>query len=394
MENLELTVKCCNCDCEVELPDANEIDDQFYCDECKDDLFTLCGFCDEYHENNDMQEYTDRYRNTDFACPSCTRKYLTKCDDCGDYFEDNAIYTDSNNTGYCESCRENYYICEDCGIYISGDEIYGEDNIYCESCYEDNKPDNEVIHGYGYKPEAIFHGKSLIQYGLEVETDKGDDKEDYANDLYELSDDEDIFYLKEDGSLDDGVEIVTHPCSLDYHLNHFPWSEVMDTAKNHDFKSHDAITCGLHIHVSRKAFGLSFDEQEKNIAKLLFLVNNNWEDMVQFSRRTETQLSRWASRYSQKNMTELLEEGKMSGRYMAINLQNSNTVKFRLFRGTLKVETLYATLELVDLIVKSSVNISIADLYQSRLSELIEASTNYTYLKEYCAVRKIINPAA
>ena len=392
MENLELEVmvKCCNCACEVELPDATEIDDEYYCDECKDDLFTLCGFCDEYHDNNEIQKYTDRRNNTDFACPSCTRKYLTKCDDCGEYFEDNAIYTDSNNTGYCESCRENYYICEDCGRYVSGDEIYGEDNIYCESCYESNKPEKETIHSYSYKPDPEFHGNGEAFFGVELETDNGDNKEDYASDLFEHSNEEDLFYLKEDGSLHDGIEIVTHPCTLQYHLNHFPWEEICKTAKDYNFESHDAGSCGLHVHVSREAFGSDEDEQEKNIAKLLFLVNNNWNEMVKFSRRTEDQLSRWASRYSQKNPDDLLEEGKASGRYMAVNLENDHTVEFRLFRGTLNLDTLFATFELVDLLVNSSVDIPLHELYQLSLTKLIESSIDYTYLKDYCLKRNII----
>jgi len=390
MENLEVTVKCYNCDCEVELSEANDINEEYYCDDCKDELFTLCGFCDEYHENNNMQEYTDRRNNTDFACESCIDKYLTKCDDCGEYFENQGCYTDPTGTIYCESCRDNYYVCEDCGIYISSDEIYGDDNIYCESCYEDNKPEEEIIHSYSYKPDPEFHGHGPTFFGVELETDNGNNKEDYASDLFEHSDDEDLFYLKEDGSLADGVEIVTHPCSLFYHLHQFPWEEICRTALDHGFESHDAGSCGLHVHVSREAFGNDENEQEKNIAKLLFLVNNNWDEMVKFSRRTEEQLSRWASRYSQKNPNDLLEEGKASGRYMAVNLENDHTVEFRLFRGTLNLDTLFATFELVDLLVNSSVDIPLHELYQLSLTKLIESSTDYTYLKDYCLNRKII----
>ncbi|MEQ2617621.1 hypothetical protein AAAT94_10640 [Intestinimonas aquisgranensis] len=36
------------------------------------------------------------------------------------------------------------------------------------------------------------------------------------------------------------------------------------------------------------------------------------------------------------------------GRYICVNLQNSDTVEFRMFRGTLKTNTLLAALELVD----------------------------------------------
>jgi len=389
----EELVTCCNCDCEIELEDSNTIDNECYCEDCTSELFISCEFCGEYTPNDETISYTSDRNYTEYCCSDCADRRLTKCDDCGEYFE--SIHTDSNNTSYCDSCSENFYICSDCGEWVNSDYMcYSEETgeTYCESCYSNhNHGGSEHIHDYSFKPSPIFHGHSLVQYGLELETDKGNNMSDYAEELHDLSNDEDIFYLKEDGSLNEGVEIVTHPCSLDYHLNNFPWSDILQTAKNNDFQSHDADTCGLHIHVSRKAFGLDYDEQEKNIAKLLFLVNNNWNDMVKFSRRTESQLSRWAKRYSEKNTAiELLEEGKQAGRYMAVNLQNSNTVEFRLFRGTLKLETLYATIELVDLLVKSSVNISINELYTSHLSTLIENSTSYTYLKDYCIIREII----
>jgi hypothetical protein len=39
-------------------------------------------------------------------------------------------------------------------------------------------------------------------------------------------------------------------------------------------------------------------------------------------------------------------------RYYAVNLTNRNTIEFRMFRGTMNIETFFATMELVDNIVK------------------------------------------
>ena len=36
-------------------------------------------------------------------------------------------------------------------------------------------------------------------------------------------------YIKGDGSLDDGMELVSHPMSLDYHKN-YQWEEIMEKA--------------------------------------------------------------------------------------------------------------------------------------------------------------------
>lgn len=50
-------------------------------------------------------------------------------------------------------------------------------------------------------------------------------------------------YIKHDGSLNDGMEIVTHPMTLDYHLNEMPWREVMSKAISFGYISHKTRTC-------------------------------------------------------------------------------------------------------------------------------------------------------
>lgn len=49
-------------------------------------------------------------------------------------------------------------------------------------------------------------------------------------------------YIKHDGSLDDGMEIFTHPMTLQYHLDEMPWSEVLAEAVRMGYLSHQAFT--------------------------------------------------------------------------------------------------------------------------------------------------------
>lgn len=56
------------------------------------------------------------------------------------------------------------------------------------------------------------------------------------------------------------------------------------------------------------------------------------------------------------------KKGYHGGRYTCVNLQNSDTVEFRMFRGTLKANTLLATLELVDRICDVAINLSDEEL--------------------------------
>lgn len=87
------------------------------------------------------------------------------------------------------------------------------------------------------------------------------------------------------------------------------------------------------------------------------------------SRRTKRQLEKWASRYGRKdNPKEVLDSAKTScaGRYACVNLTNYSTIEFRIFRGTLKYNTLIATLELVAELC--SVAISCSDEEMSELT--------------------------
>ncbi len=158
--------------------------------------------------------------------------------------------------------------------------------------------------------------------------------------------------------------------SLDYHLNKMNWSEVFDKAISLGYRSHQTSTCGLHIHVSRDAFGKTYEQQEAVIGRIVFFVEKHWNEIVKFSRRTIENLNRWAARYATISTTteETYKKAKdrHMGRYVAVNLENNNTIEFRLFRGTLNHETFIATLQLVDEICFHAIHM--ADLEMENMS--------------------------
>ena len=116
------------------------------------------------------------------------------------------------------------------------------------------------------------------------------------------------------------------------------------------YRSHQTSTCGLHIHVNRDSFSDSYEVQEEAISRILYFVEQHWNEMLKFSRRTEYNMNRWAARYGYENSPKaIMDKAKKNcGRYVAVNLCNYHTIEFRLFRGTLKYNTFIATLELVN----------------------------------------------
>ncbi len=183
------------------------------------------------------------------------------------------------------------------------------------------------------------------------------------------------------------MEIVSHPMTLDFHKD-FCWEDIMRKAISLGYRSHQTSTCGLHIHINRDSLGNDREEQEDVISRILYFVEHHWNEMLKFSRRSEYSLNRWAARYGfEKTGREILDKAKKgnNGRYAAVNLMNYATIEFRLFRGTLKYNTLIAALELVNEICDLAIHLTDEDIAKLSWSDFvgaIEAPELITYLKE------------
>ena len=291
-------------------------------------------------------------------CAACAEEETRICSICGE-----RIWQDNNagdeDTPLCQCCYERYYTnCTRCGALLreedahySSDDPDNEEPL-CYHCYE-RAESHHTIQNYYYKPIPIFYGEGTRYFGVELEIDGGGENHANARALLGIANaGEERAYCKHDGSLDDGFEIVTHPMTLAYHQEVMPWQEILHKAVSMGYQSHKAGTCGLHIHVSRDAFGETEAQQDACIARILYFVEKHWDELLKFSRRTQSQLDQWAARYGYKEQPrEILNQAKRGngkGRYASVNLQNENTIEFRIFRGTLKYNTLIATLQLVN----------------------------------------------
>ncbi|MEE1077241.1 MAG: amidoligase family protein [Acutalibacteraceae bacterium] len=214
----------------------------------------------------------------------------------------------------CESCYETYYThCNDCDRIIHRDHAcYYDEEPYCQSCY-DRCSEERSIKDYGYKPEPIFYGDGNRFFGVELEVDDAGEDDDNAYEVIRTANrnGKEHIYCKHDGSLDEGFEVVTPPMTLDYHLNIMPWKEVLSELRSMSYCSHNAGSCGLHIHVNRSTFGETTEKQEECIGRVLYLFEKFWSELLKFSRRSYSQLERWAARYGYKdNPKEMLDHAK------------------------------------------------------------------------------------
>ena len=177
--------------------------------------------------------------------------------------------------------------------------------------------------------------------------------------------------------------------TLSYHETQMPWSSLLSAARAMGYTSHQARTCGLHVHVSREAFGETDEKQDAVIARVLYFFEKFWDELLKFSRRTPRQLERWAARYGYKEQPrDILEHAKKGchgGRYTCVNLQNPDTVELRIFRGSLRYSTLMATLQLADRICDAALYLSDQELQALSWTTFVagcQAPELVRYLKE------------
>lgn len=250
-----------------------------------------------------------------------------QCDCCGRLVFPHEANVDARHT-ICTACYQRSYTrCMICDTMIHREDVYSSgETICCYRCYNDRF---RLIHPHDYKPASIFHGTIPRFFGIELEIDEGGHSDANARILLDtVNTDAEYIYIKTDSSLRDGLEIVTHPMTLDFHLHRFPWVQLLRTAVQLGYRADDTDTCGLHIHVNRLSLGNTTEKQEATISRIQTFLEAHQDEMRLFSRR---KASYW-----------------MSPNHSMINLQHPDTVEFRLFQGTVQYAALMDSILLVD----------------------------------------------
>jgi hypothetical protein len=151
-------------------------------------------------------------------------------------------------------------------------------------------------------------------------------------------------FFENDGSLSNGFELVTNPMSLPAHRELWKWLQDKSATKgliSHKGRDNLNSTCGLHVHVNRD--GLT----KLQIAKMVAFVNNpdNEEFMTALARRYGSAMTGFCRIKADK--AKVGNAAESSDRYEAVNVTPRHTIEFRIFKGTLKYESLVAAIEFV-----------------------------------------------
>ena len=376
--------KCYSCEERTPPAERIKVNGDEYCQDCYDEEFYSCEYCNDLSLLDETTVINDQY-----TCPHCVAEYFRCCNECNELIDRDSIYQTEEGSAYCEDC-----------LYENADRCYGCDNLFdhtesiqgephCGGCADVK---NSIIHSWNFKPNPIFFtgknekpykdydadGKWInndrrLVFGFELEVENRGDKgnNECAEILSEMM--PDLLYFKEDSSIADGFEIVSHPMTYPYFREHKSAFEMLlKKAVELGLRSYNTTTCGLHISLSRKAF------TESTYLKFVNFFNNqdNHSLLRTISQRLDSQLDAWCSisKFASRNKEIRLSKEKKTGanteRYQALNLQNTNVLEIRMFRGTLKADSFYKAFECIFAIYEYCNQMNFKDLDINRKKEL------------------------
>ena len=266
------------------------------------------------------------------------------------YCEDTEDYQPKSYTVYLEDTSEyvskdyDYYKCDECGdCFSSSYEMHHRNGkYYCDYCWEDMDPVIYDYHCYhdGYYPRSLARESPLFMgFELEVDNVRGN-YDDLAASVLD-GDMDGTLHCEEDCTV--AFEFISQPCTLEYHKNQH-YNDWFFSELDGNCESHDAGTCGLHVHVNKSFFD---DRGYDRLKTILFFFK---DELFQFSRRQcwDYGYSDFGEKIGKSSVTmHKAKNTKEYGHSTWFNENNSSTYEFRFFRGTLRYETFMASLELV-----------------------------------------------
>lgn len=285
-----------------------------FCQGCGDLVSTEggcpdCVTCDRCEST--VAEYTTRTVRGSTICDTCLYAWGWQCDECGGWNIDGA----------------------DCGNGCADSDEHEDrsEGCCCEECLGRTEF-GVVVHDADYQPRPVFHGTGPLFLGAEIEIEVLDDTEQCAQLAQEYLGD--LGYLKTDGSLEHGLEIVTHPMSYAWALENFPWPMLTALEQEGCFTGD---TTGIHVHLSRAGFSDSC-----HVYRWMKFVYRNERNVTALARRSSWSYAAFTD--DDRRAVKDYAKGAYRQRYRAINTSNIDTFELRVFASSLDPDQVQAAL--------------------------------------------------
>ena len=252
---------------------------------------------------------------------------------------------------------------------------------------------NGLIKNAGYKPryrKCKMKWENTLYMGIELELEKYHGSDDTITNITEKLNTivkklkNNVFYYKNDSSIQYGVEMVSHPLTLQYVHNKLNLERIFNVIKELGLKDNDS--CGLHIHLNKSFFS------KKELYKLRLFFSKNQNKIIKLSRRSAHKIDQWCKYEKSYKIKTFLNDKKINGEMSkneatrgyacAIFCNNPKTVEFRAFASTTNYKTFLATLQFCDALAHYLKSISIV---------FISEKNSWSYFVKWCKNQKRYN---
>ncbi len=362
------------------------------CPVCRREVVFNCNVCAQPHYYRNLHrgltyrvgpgQYDTRRQDVCLTCYARPgpdgRASNNECSCCG-YICDvgEGAGTRTRNGVICQFCIISNASCPHCHMIVRRNTMR-RNGTRCDYCQD------RTIRGHGDRTAnglgpfgasrvKMKHGRSVdmtIRYGVELEVEVGSDEqsgsprysvEEKAQEVLDKLG-EDYAITKHDGSLINGFEIVTAPAPLEEHYKRF--EKFRSKTKGLTCESGRA---GMHVHASRAPL------TQLQIGKLLVFINdpNNRPHIKKIASRD----SNGFCKSSVKKIRDVRHDA--GDRYQSINLQNRNTIEYRIFKATTNVDSILKNIEFVAATIEWAGNTSMRQLGWQDFADYVGKTPGY-----------------
>lgn len=350
--------------------------DGIYCEECAN-YYAHCDrctspmhwYCIGHVSPTPQEEPSLRY------CPFCVNEECFACISSGcaaydrkpRYLRNSAIGLRGERGSLCTAHATGWFKCIACNdLFRSTSEFLSTTRANtCTNCHDEHGLSRGIWSDTA--PRLIFYGADGdTHYGIELEVDlRGrTDKFDAAK-LVRSSLGKRHVYVKPDGSINNGFEIVTHPHTPEAHKEiftdrFFSLSNILDGTRN-----------GMHVHVERKNL-----TKPQHIEKVVAFINAtpNRAFVTDMAGRGPTSWARYDG-------DKVVGNCGQYERYEAVNRYPIKTIEFRIFRATMDKSEFLSNLEFSQAVVEFCGLVGVSELTVHKFCHWVaESRSRFPYL--------------
>jgi hypothetical protein len=346
--------KCENCNTVHSFSKVhNGVEYNKMCKNCFTELMFVCGHCDKMHDRRNTELVRGKIKGKDaYICVKCYKTHYGRCSVCSTFapLKEKPLTEDIIGNKVCSSCLKDRKQCKQCGSYKLKAEFSSASPEVCGYCVDSSKEcencgtkdayvrsDGSVnrcpkcaaeagkshIYNYSFKPFPVVHGnynpnELLLGFENEMSVKSSHKVQRVLSEIMkEYS--TDIIYPKQDGSVEHGFEIVSHPMTFEA-FNSIDWSKLHPEGKIRKTGG----GAGMHVHLAKNNF---------TTFHMYKFINFMYQNHSFIEKVSERKANSYCSKITDYKQIKRMAKEKTTGSRAFIALDKKHTMEIRCFHA-------------------------------------------------------------